>query len=43
MAEKVAAPKPTLSVADAVAIIGGIVIGAGAIRAVRFLRNFTMM
>jgi amino acid transporter len=29
MAEKVAAPKPTLSVADAVAIIVGIVIGAG--------------
>ena len=29
MAEKVAAPKPTLSVADAVAIIVGIVIGSG--------------
>jgi amino acid transporter len=29
MAEKVAAPKPTLSVADAIAIIVGIVIGAG--------------
>ena len=29
MAEKVAAPKPTLSVADAVAIVVGIVIGSG--------------
>lgn len=32
MAEKVAAPKPTLTVADAVAIIVGIVIGSGIFR-----------